>query len=111
MASMMLAIIIIVAGAAVVVVGPTVANRGRAKLLGYGLMLGGVAAAGMNAVIVVGVGEVGVKHFLGRVDRVPLEQGVHVINPLASVERMSVREQSYPESGASSRSRPRRASR
>ncbi len=99
MASMMLAIIIIVAGAAVVVVGPTVANRGRAKLLGYGLMLGGVAAAGMNAVIVVGVGEVGVKHFLGRVDRVPLEQGVHVINPLASVERMSVREQSYPESG------------
>ena len=99
MASMMLAIIIIVVGAAVVVAGPTVADRGKARLLGYGLMLGGVAAAGMNAVIVVGVGEVGVKHFLGQVDRVPLEQGVHVINPLASVERMSVREQSFPESG------------
>ena len=99
MASMMLAIIIIVAGAAVLVVGPTVADRGKAKLLGYGLMLSGVAAASMNAVIVIGVGEVGVKHFLGQVDPVPLEQGIHVINPLASVERMSVREQSYPEGG------------
>ena len=38
------------------------------------------------------------KHFLGQVDRTPLEQGVHVINPLATVEKMSVREQSYPES-------------
>jgi regulator of protease activity HflC (stomatin/prohibitin superfamily) len=58
-----------------------------------------VAVAGLNAFIVVGVGEVGVKHFLGQVDRIPLEQGVHVINPLSTVERMSVREQSYPESG------------
>jgi len=98
MASMMLAILIIVAGAGVLVAGPTVANRGKAKLLGYGLMLGGVVAAGMNSVIVIGVGEVGVKHFLGQVDRTPLEQGVHVINPLANVERMSIREQSFPES-------------
>lgn len=98
MASMMLAIVIIVAGAGVLVGGPSVANRGKAKLLGYGLMLGGVAVAGLNAFIVVGVGEVGVKHFLGKVDPVPLEQGVHIINPLASVEKMSVREQSYPES-------------
>ena len=99
MASMMLAILIIVAGAAVLVVGPSVGDRGKSKLLGYGLMLGGIAAAGLNAVVVIGVGEVGVKHFLGQVDRTPLEQGVHVINPLATVEKMSVREQSYPESG------------
>ena len=98
MASMMLAILIIVAGAAVFVVGPSVGNRGKSKLLGIGLMLGGIAAAGLNAVVVIGVGEVGVKHFLGQVDRTPLEQGVHVINPLATVEKMSVREQSYPES-------------
>ena len=99
MASMMLAILIIVAGAAVFVVGPSVGNRGKSKLLGIGLMLGGIAAAGLNAVVVIGVGEVGVKHFLGQVDRTPLEQGVHVINPLATVEKMSVREQSFPESG------------
>ncbi len=96
MASMMLAILIIVAGAAVLVVGPSVGDRGKSKLLGYGLMLGGIAAAGLNAVVVIGVGEVGVKHFLGQVDRTPLEQGVHVINPLATVEKMSVREQSFP---------------
>ncbi len=99
MASMMLAIVIIVAGAAVLVAGPTVANRGKSKLLGYGLMLGGVAAALLNTVAVIGVGEVGVKHFLGSVDPIPMEQGVHIVNPLAAVEKMSVREQSYPESG------------
>ena len=99
MTSMMLAILIIVAGVAVLVAGPSLGDRGKSKLLGYGLMLGGIAAASLNAVVIIGVGEVGVKHFLGRVDRVPLEQGVHVINPLATVEKMSIREQSYPESG------------
>ncbi|MCK5650015.1 MAG: prohibitin family protein, partial [Gemmatimonadetes bacterium] len=43
--------------------------------------------------------EVGVKHFLGTVDPIALEQGVHVINPLASIEKMSVREQAFPEDG------------
>lgn len=99
MASMMLSILIIVAGAAVLVVGPSVANRGKARLLGFGLMLGGLAAAGLNTVVIIGVGEVGVKHFLGRVDRTPLEQGVHIINPLATIEKMSIREQSFPEGG------------
>ncbi len=102
MGSMLLAMLVIVAGTAVWVIGPAVAgaaNRGRAKLLGFGLMLGGVAVAGINTVVIVDVGEVGVKHFLGRVDDVPLGQGIHVINPLASVEIMSVREQSFPPSG------------
>ena len=99
MATMLLAIVIIVAGAAVLVAGPSVANRGKSKLLGYGLMMGGVVAALLNAVVVISVGEVGVQHFMGKVNPVPMEQGVHIINPLASVEKMSVREQSYPESG------------
>ena len=102
MGSMLLAMLVIVAGTAVWVIGPAVAgaaNRGRARLLGFGLMLGGVAVAGINTVVIVDVGEVGVKHFLGRVDAVPLGQGIHVINPLASVEIMSIREQSFPPGG------------
>ena len=103
MGPILLAILLIVAGAAVRVVGPSIAGAagaGRAKLLGYGLMFGGVALAGVNTVVIVDVGEVGVKHFLGRVDAVPLGQGIHVINPLASVEIMSIREQSFPQRGA-----------
>ena len=69
------------------------------KLAGYVLMFMGVAVVFLNAVVLIGVGEVGVKHFLGNVDPRPLEQGMHVINPLASVERMSVREQSFPPQG------------
>ena len=102
MESMLLAIVIIVAGAAAWVVGPSVAgaeNRGKAKLIGVGLMLGGVGLAGINTVVIIDVGEVGVKHFLGQVDEVPMGEGIHVINPLASVEIMSIREQSFPPSG------------
>ena len=102
MESMLLAIVIIVAGAAAWVIGPSVAgaeNRGKAKLIGVGLMLGGVGLAGINTVVIIDVGEVGVKHFLGQVDEAPLGEGIHVINPLASVEIMSIREQSFPPSG------------
>ena len=102
MESMLLAIVVIVAGAAAWVIGPSVAgaaNRGKAKLLGVGLMFGGVALAGANTVVIVNVGEVGVRHFLGQVNEVPLGEGIHVINPLASVEIMSIREQSFPPSG------------
>jgi len=60
--------------------------------------LGAVILAA-SAVTVVGVGEVGVKHFLGRVDQDVLEQGIHVVNPLASIEKMSIREQNFPLDG------------
>ena len=103
MESMVLAIVVIVAGAAAWVIGPSVGgaqNRGKAKLLGFGLMLAGIAVAGMNTVVVINVGEVGVKHFLGSVDDTPMGQGIHVINPLAAVEIMSIREQSFPASGS-----------
>ena len=69
------------------------------KLAGYVIMFLGVALVLVNAVVLIGVGEVGVKHFLGKVDPRPLAQGVHFVNPLASVERMSVREQSFPAQG------------
>ena len=102
MESMLLAIVVIVGGAAAWVIGPSVAgaaNRGKARLLGVGLMLGGVGVAGLNTVVIVDVGEVGVQHFLGQVADVPLGEGAHVINPLAAVEIMSIQEQSFPPGG------------
>lgn len=70
------------------------------KLVGTVVMVVGLVLVVMNTVVVIRVGEVGVEHFLGRVSDRPLEAGVRVINPLAAVERMSVREQSFPAQGS-----------
>ena len=70
------------------------------KLAGYAIMVVGLGLFAMNAIVVIPVGEVGVQHFLGKVSNAPLDQGVHVINPLANVEKMSVREQAFPPQGA-----------
>jgi len=102
MGPIVLAVFVIALGAVVRVVGPTSghpAAAGSAKLAGYGLMFAGLLLMASNGVTVIGVGEVGVQHFLGKVNVVPLDQGVHLINPLATIEKMSVREQAYPESG------------
>jgi regulator of protease activity HflC (stomatin/prohibitin superfamily) len=90
-----------------IAVGVMVRTAGRkqtsgkvpATLVGYGLMLGGLAVASLSTVVLIQVGEVGVKHFLGSVDPVALDQGVHVINPMASIEKMSIREQAFPTDG------------
>ena len=70
------------------------------KLAGYAVMFVGVAVILLNTFVIIRVGEVGVEHFLGRVSARPLEPGVRVINPLASIERMSIREQSFPAQGS-----------
>jgi regulator of protease activity HflC (stomatin/prohibitin superfamily) len=96
------AVLAIVIGGFIRAVGPSTTRpgaAGAAKLAGYGFMGLGLFLMIGNAFTVVDVGEVGVKHFLGQVDPAPLEQGVHVINPLARVEKMSVREQAYPPDG------------
>jgi regulator of protease activity HflC (stomatin/prohibitin superfamily) len=95
-------IFLIVVGAVVFVVGPKTAKPGAAgqtRLAGLGAMIGGLVLMLSNGITVIGVGEVGVKHFLGRISTAPLEQGVHVMNPFASIEKMSVREQAYPQDG------------
>jgi len=74
-------------------------NKGKAKLIGAGLILAGVVVVGLNTVIVIDAGEVGVQTFWGIVNAEPLRQGVNVINPLATVEIMSIREQSFPPGG------------
>ena len=101
MGLIVLAMLVIVAGAAVLGFGPRLAPRGAGstKLAGYGLMVAGLAIAVLNAVALIRVGEVGVIHFLGRVDQDHLAQGIHLINPLATIEKMSIREQSYPPDG------------
>jgi regulator of protease activity HflC (stomatin/prohibitin superfamily) len=95
-----LAILVIMIGAALRVMAPGMgAKGGSVRLFSYVVMLFGVGLAFMNAVVLIGVGEVGVKHFLGNVSPTPLEQGMHVVNPFASIEKMSIREQAFPEDG------------
>ena len=95
-----LAILVIVIGAALRILAPNMgAKAGSFRLFSYVIMLFGVGLAFLNAVVLVQVGEVGVKHFLGSVDPQHMEQGVHVVNPFASIEKMSIREQSFPADG------------
>lgn len=102
MGQIILAIVVILIGAVIRAVGPVTGKpqaAGTAKLAGYGFMFAGVLLAVSNALTVISVGEVGVLHFLGTVSERPLEEGVHLVNPLASIEKMSIREQSFPEGG------------
>ena len=100
MTSALLAIFTIIAGGLIRLFSATNRrNPGMTRLISYGVMTAGVALLALNSVILIDVGEVGVQHFLGRVTERPHAQGVHVVNPFASIERMSVREQSYPTGG------------
>ncbi len=102
MGLLIVAIFAILVGAVLRVAGPSFGSggKGASKVVSYGFMIAGVLLVVMNAVAMVRVGEVGVKHFLGQVDQVALEQGVHLVNPLATIEKMSIREQSFPSDGS-----------
>jgi regulator of protease activity HflC (stomatin/prohibitin superfamily) len=95
-----LAVLLILLGAVVRGIGPSVGFRGKANIVGYLVMALGVGLAAMSSVVLISVGEVGVKHFLGTVDPVPLTQGIHFVNPLARIEKLSVREQAFPMDGS-----------
>ncbi len=103
MGSIIVAIFAILLGAAIRGLGPSLGRQvsaGSARLVGHGFMGAGVLLAVANTVTVISVGEVGIQHFLGNISQTALDQGVHVINPLASVEKMSTREQSFPSDGS-----------
>ena len=103
MGPIILAAFAIVLGAVIRSAGPTLGkpgSAGSARLVGYGFMIAGLLLATSNTFTVISVGEVGVQHFLGRIDQTALGQGVHVINPLANIEKMSTREQSFPPDGS-----------
>jgi regulator of protease activity HflC (stomatin/prohibitin superfamily) len=94
------AILVIVSGGVLLLLAPSLgAKSGSFRLLSWVVMLFGVGLAFLNSVVLINVGEVGVKHFIGNVSPTPLEQGMHLINPFASIEKMSIREQSFPADG------------
>ena len=102
MGPIILAALAIVLGAVIRSAGPSLGRpgaAGSAKLAGYGFMGVGLLIAASNTYTVISVGEVGVQHFLGKIDQAALGQGVHLINPLASIVKMSTREQSFPPDG------------
>ncbi len=92
------ALVLVVIGV-VVYLMPTPDAKIPNKLAGLGLAVFGVGLVLVKAVVIIGVGEAGAQHFLGDVKPNVLEEGVHLINPLASVERMSIREQAFPDRG------------
>jgi regulator of protease activity HflC (stomatin/prohibitin superfamily) len=106
MAGVVLAALMILAGFVIrtmggaIPVGRTKRSPAAVKLAGYIMMVAGIAVLLMSTIVVIGVGEVGVEHFLGKVKPGVHEQGVHIINPLASVEKMSIREQNFPTDGS-----------
>jgi regulator of protease activity HflC (stomatin/prohibitin superfamily) len=106
MAGVVLAALLILGGTVVRLMARSL-ESGRSKgspaavrLGGWILTVAGAAILLASTVIVIGVGEVGVEHFLGRVKQDVHEQGVHIINPLASIEKMSIREQNFPMDGS-----------
>jgi regulator of protease activity HflC (stomatin/prohibitin superfamily) len=102
MGTILIGIVAILIGGLVRVAGPAASKpgaEGPAKLAGYGFMGVGVFLMVGNAFTVIGVGEVGILHFLGTVNETPLNEGLHFVNPLADIEKMSVQEQSFPPGG------------
>ena len=93
-----IAFVLIVIGV-VVYLMPTADAKIPNKLAGIGVAAVGVALVALKTVVIIGVGEAGAQHFLGAVKPDELKEGIHLINPLASVERMSIREQSFPAQG------------
>jgi regulator of protease activity HflC (stomatin/prohibitin superfamily) len=61
-------------------------------LLGALIMIG-------SAVVVIAPGEVGVRHAFGYVDPEPLMSGIRFVAPWSSIERYSIREEQFPETG------------
>jgi len=94
---MIVAVVLVVAGFAVRLGGTRSKSPGSAKAASYLIMAFGLIVAALNTITMVNVGQVGVEHFLGSVKPVALPQGVHVVNPFATITKMSVREQSFPE--------------
>jgi regulator of protease activity HflC (stomatin/prohibitin superfamily) len=76
-------------------------GKGNPIVRTFGLLFAAIGAliAASSTVVVIGAGEVGVRHAFGSVDPEPLLSGIRIVSPWSSVERYSVREEQYPEAG------------
>lgn len=71
----------------------------RTKLAPVGILFLSFIFLIASMVRLVGPGQVGVVVLFGRVQEKTLMSGIHLINPFASIEKMSVRTESYTMSG------------
>jgi regulator of protease activity HflC (stomatin/prohibitin superfamily) len=67
--------------------------------VGYVLLAVGLVALLASAITIVPAGHVGVKVLFGDVREGYLPEGLHVVNPLLAIEKLSVRTQEYTMSG------------
>ena len=80
---------------------PTEAQR--MALRGASIVIGVLAAAIIFAsmVKIVQAGHVAVIRLFGKVNQTPLSEGMHLVNPFASLEQVSIRTEQYTMSGVS----------
>ena len=64
-------------------------------LMGAALLLFIIA---VKSVVVIPAGHVGVKDLFGRVDSTPLQAGIHVVNPLLKIIKLSIQTRELTES-------------
>lgn len=77
-------------------------GAGRTGLLSLALVGIAVIAVGFASVVVIPAGHVGVQVLFGSVRPAPLTEGLRVVNPLAVIEEMSVRTETYTMSATAS---------
>ncbi|MSR06433.1 MAG: hypothetical protein EXR93_05095 [Gemmatimonadetes bacterium] len=74
-------------------------RRGALSRLSVLLIIVGILFVSGATYTVIGVGEVGVVHAFGKVDAAPINSGLHLVRPWASVEKFRVREIQFPSGG------------
>lgn len=94
-----LAVILGILAVGLIVFGLTV-NRVKRRAPGYAMGLVAIALFVASAVVVVPAGHVGVVVLFGSVADDQLDEGIGFVNPLATVEHVSVRTQSITMSGS-----------
>src|SRR5262245_17497408 len=73
------------------------ASSGVMRMVSLGFAIVAAVLIMTSLVVVIGPGEVGVKHAFGYVSQTPLLPGIRVVEPWSSVERYSTREEQFPD--------------
>jgi regulator of protease activity HflC (stomatin/prohibitin superfamily) len=80
---------------------PEIKRNPQGKLIPFGVMFLSFVFLVASMVRLVPPGNVGVVIVFGKVQETTLKNGLHLVNPFASVEKMSIRTESYTMSGVS----------